>query len=60
MNAEKKFLMHDDVGVDTIFRKIPVLEEKIEVKYAKITGYFENQDGGHFQSYKKWKHPLFT
>ena len=47
--------MHLNVGVDTIFRKIPVLEVEIirdnyrQNNYAKIGGHFEKQDGGNFQ-----------
>ena len=47
--------MHTNIGVDTIFRKIPVLEVEIirdnyrRNNYVKFGGHFENQDGGNVQ-----------
>ena len=34
------------LGLDTVFRKITVLEMKKDVE---LGGHFENHDGGHFQ-----------
>ena len=42
------------------FKKIPVLEVEIYAKYVQFGGHFENQDGGHFHFYKKYKHSVFN